>query len=385
MNLRSASRTILPFLAALCLVTGLLPGPDLAELWNRIWPILLFVTAMTVVTDLLFAAGVFERIIAASAWLAGGRTPVLWLLTVLLAVGCTVFLSLDTTAVLLTPLVVLLARRAGLPPLPFAVTIVWLANTASLLLPVSNLTNLLVQERLQLTPAAFAALVYAPAVIGVVVPCAVLALIFRRDLSGHFSPAEPRAVDDRLLLRCGYIVLALLLPALVSGAPVALSASIGAVALTALFAVRRRRVLTFRLIPVNPLLLALSLFILVTTAHAQGLDAFLAPAAGTGEGFGDLLQLAAVGAGGANAVNNLPAYLALEPSGTSPLRMAALLIGVNLGPLITPWGSLATLLWAERLRSLGLTIRRVPFALAGLFVTALTLPAAVVVLWWSGS
>ncbi|KQO03730.1 MULTISPECIES: SLC13 family permease [unclassified Arthrobacter] len=384
MNLRSASRAILPGLAVLCIVTGLLPGAELSELWARIWPILLFVAAMTVVTDLLFSAGVFERVIAAAAGLARGRTLALWLVTVLLAVVCTVFFSLDTTAVLLTPLVVLLARRAGLPPLPFAVTIVWLANTASLLLPVSNLTNLLVQERLGLSPVAFAGLVWGPAIVGVVVPCAVLLLIFRRDLVGRFSPAPARATEDPVLLRAGYAVLVLLLPALVSGVPVALSATVAAAVLTVLFAVRRRGTLTFRLIPVNPLLLALSLFVLVTTAHAQGLDAFLAPAAGDGEGFVDLLQLAAVGAGGANAVNNLPAYLALEPSGTTPLRLAALLIGVNLGPLVTPWGSLATLLWAERLRSLGVTVRWVPFAVAGLLVTALLLPAAVAVLAWLG-
>ncbi|MPY09917.1 SLC13 family permease [Arthrobacter bussei] len=385
MNLRSASRAILPGLAVLCIVTGLLPGAELSELWARIWPILLFVAAMTVVTDLLFSAGVFERVIAAAAGLARGRTLALWLVTVLLAVVCTVFFSLDTTAVLLTPLVVLLARRAGLPPLPFAVTIVWLANTASLLLPVSNLTNLLVQERLGLSPAAFAGLVWGPAIVGVVVPCAVLLLIFRRDLVGRFTPAPARAAEDPVLLRTGYAVLAVLLPALVSGVPVALSATVAAAVLTVLFAVRRRDTLTFRLIPVNPLLLALSLFVLVTTAHAQGLDAFLAPAAGDGEGFVDLLQLAAVGAGGANAVNNLPAYLALEPSGTTPLRLAALLIGVNLGPLVTPWGSLATLLWAERLRSLGVTVRWVPFAVAGLLVTALLLPAAVAVLSWLGT
>ncbi|MHA7208831.1 SLC13 family permease [Arthrobacter sp. MDT1-65] len=385
MTRRTALRAVLPALAALCVLGGVLPGPDLTELWTRIWPILLFVIAMTVVTDLLFSAGVFERVISASARLARGRVLTLWLVTVLLAVTCTVFFSLDTTAVLLTPLVVLLARRAGLPPLPFAVTIVWLANTASLLLPVSNLTNLLVQERLGYSPAAFAGLVYGPAAIGVVVPCAVLFLIFRRQLSGTFSPAPPRGAGDRVLLRCGYAVLALLLPALVSGIPVALSASAAAAVLVVLFAVRQRDALTVRLIPVNPLVLALSLFVLVTAAHAQGLDAFLAPVAGQGEGLTDLLRLAAVGAAGANAVNNLPAYLALEPAAGSPLRLAALLIGVNLAPLVTPWGSLATLLWAERLRSLGITIRWVPFAVAGLLVTAVMLPAAVVVLWVLGS
>ncbi len=72
--------------------------------------------------------------------------------------------------------------------------------------------------------------------------------------------------------------------------------------------------------------------------HANGLTALLAGVAGTGESLPALLQLAGLGAGAANAVNNLPAYLALEPVAGSPARLAALLIGVNLGPLVTSVG-----------------------------------------------
>ncbi|KNC19412.1 arsenic transporter, partial [Arthrobacter sp. RIT-PI-e] len=299
---------------------------------------------------------------------------------VLLCVLCTVFFSLDPTAVLLTPLVVLLARRVGVPPWPFAVTVAWLANTASPLPPVSNLPTPLVQERLPLAPASFVGLVAGPAVIGVVVPCAVLLLVFRRDLRGGFSPAPARAAEDTVLLRCGQGVLVLLLPALVSGIPVALSATVAAVVLAVLFAVRRPDGLPLGLVPVRPLVLAMSLFVLVAAAHAQGLDAFLAPVAGSGEGYLELRRLAASGATAANAVNNLPAYLALEPLAGSPVRLAALLIGVNLGPLLTPWGSLATLLWIERLRTLDIRIRWTPLALLGLLVVAVMLPAAVATL-----
>ncbi|TPW65361.1 SLC13 family permease, partial [Schumannella sp. 10F1B-5-1] len=103
-------------------------------------------------------AAIAERL----ARLGRGHGWVLWLLVVLLAVAATVFLSLDTTAVLLTPVVVLLARHHGYPPLPFALTTVWLANTASLLLPVSNLTNLLAEHALGYSdPARFAALMAA--------------------------------------------------------------------------------------------------------------------------------------------------------------------------------------------------------------------------------
>ena len=74
---------------------------------------------------------------------AGNRRWALWALVVLLAVLSTAVLSLDTTAVLLTPVVIALARRTHTPPLPFALAVLALANTASLVLPVSNLTNLL--------------------------------------------------------------------------------------------------------------------------------------------------------------------------------------------------------------------------------------------------
>ena len=158
-----------------------------------------------------------ERVIAAAAGLARGRTLALWLVTVLLAVVCTVFFSLDTTAVLLTPLVVLLARRAGLPPLPFAVTIVWLANTASLLLPVSNLTNLLALTRLP-DPGvtAFLGLTWPAAVACTVVTVVALALFFRRSLRGTYVLDDAPPWEHPRLLWLGVAVCALLGPAFVA-------------------------------------------------------------------------------------------------------------------------------------------------------------------------
>jgi arsenical pump membrane protein len=67
------------------------------------------------------------------------------------------FLNLDTTTVLLTPVMFATAVRAGVPALPLAMTTGWLANTASLLLPVSSLANLLAMNRVGLSPLAFAA------------------------------------------------------------------------------------------------------------------------------------------------------------------------------------------------------------------------------------
>ena len=170
------------------LVSGLLPVPAFQALAARTVPILAFVVAMSLVTELVDEAGLFRVVTERLAALGRGRVLLLWFLAIALATVSTVFLSLDTTAVLVTPVVVLLAIHARIPPLPFALTTVWLANTASLLLPVSNLTNLLAQDRLNLSPAAFASLVWAPALVGILVPLVLLWLAFRKDLRGTLRP-----------------------------------------------------------------------------------------------------------------------------------------------------------------------------------------------------
>ena len=122
---------------------------DLVELVARVGPVLVFLLAITMVAEIADRAGVFD---VAGHWAARAgrhRTLLLWLLFVLVAVACTVVLSLDTTAVLLTPVGLAVARQLDLSPVPFALSTLWLANTASLLLPVSNLTNLLALHRFE--------------------------------------------------------------------------------------------------------------------------------------------------------------------------------------------------------------------------------------------
>ncbi|HEY5821100.1 MAG TPA: SLC13 family permease, partial [Propionibacteriaceae bacterium] len=112
-----------------------------AELVSRVGPILGFLICITIVADLADGIGVFATVARGAARVARGSVLGLWLLVVLVAILATSVLSLDTTAVLLTPVVLALASQLDLDAGLFAFTTVWLANTASLLLPVSNLTN----------------------------------------------------------------------------------------------------------------------------------------------------------------------------------------------------------------------------------------------------
>ncbi len=366
-------------LGAVAIATGILPLADAAAVGERVWPILLFAVSITVVAELAAEAGVFAAVAERTARAARGRAWLLWLFVVVLAVISTAFLSLDTTAVLLTPVVVLVARHNGLPPLPFALTTVWLANTASLILPVSNLTNLLALHALGFSdPLRFVRLLAVPALIAVVVPCLVLLVVFRRALTRRFEPQPASAPADPVLFWIATGVVAVLLPLLLSGVPVWIPATSAAVLLAAAFAIRRRGVLRFGLLPWPLVVFAAGLFLVVETGHSLGLTAVLADVAGSGDGIGSLLRLSVTGMLGANAVDNLPAYLALEPVAGSPVRLAALLIGVNAGPLITPWASLATLLWHSRLRALDVDIRWSRYLLLGLVAAPLTVVLATV-------
>ncbi|WP_144757400.1 SLC13 family permease [Curtobacterium pusillum] len=367
---------------AVCVALGLLPLSDLAELADRVVPVLAFVLGLTVVAELAADAGVFDRLADLAARVGGGRTIGLWAAVVVLAVVCTVFLSIDTTAVLLTPIVITLARRVGLPPMPFALTTVWLANTASLLLPVSNLTNLLAVDRIGLDgPIPFAGLMVWAALAGVVVPCAVLLVVFRGRLFGRYTPVSVRQATDPVFFWSASAVLVALVVALTAGVTVWIAAVAAAVVLVAVAAFRAPSELRISRVPWSTLLFAAGLFIVVETLHTTGLTDPIVNALPGGTGSGPLLALGGAGAVAANAIDNLPAYLVLEPAaGHEALRYAALLIGVNAGCLITPWASLATLLWHARLSSEGVHLSWGRYMALGCVVAPLTVVAGVLAL-----
>ncbi|MGJ4843246.1 SLC13 family permease [Leifsonia sp. Le1] len=372
---------VLLLLGIVAVATGILPLEDAAQLGDRVWPILLFVVAVTVVTELAAEAGLFTAIAQQTARWGRGRAWVLWLLVAAVAALSTIFLSLDTTAVLLTPVVIVLARHAGLDPLPFALTTVWLANTGSLLLPVSNLTNLLAQHAMgDPSPLQFAALTAAPAIVAIVVPVVAIFLIYRRRLLTRYETGDIDGIEDPVLFWWSAAVVVALVPLLVSGIPVWMPATGAAVVLGAVFLVRRRSVLRFGLVPWQLVVLASGLFLFIEALHSVGLGELLAVVSGTGDSPLALLRLSLTGMVGANAIDNLPAYLALEPVAGSPARLVALLIGVNAGPLITPWASLATLLWHQRLTSLDVEIRWSRYILLGAIVAPLTVILATLAL-----
>ncbi|WP_328807805.1 ArsB/NhaD family transporter [Nonomuraea antri] len=337
-------------LGLIFVATGLLPLENAVISMGGIWPILIFLFAIIVTAELTKEAQVFDAIAARMAVLGRGNYAALFFLSTAFASLVTIFLNLDTTAVLLTPVMLALAHRAGIAALPLAMTTIWLANTASLLLPVSNLTNLLGIQRIDLTPPEFAARMWAPQIAAIVVTMAFLwAFYWRRGRRHELSyvPPAPPPVADRVLFGAASLACALFIVLLLLDVHVAIASTVSAIIVVTAFFVRDRKRLTWSLVPWQLLVFVTGLFLVVPTLSELGLKNLMTWLVGT---YDDPYRTAAVGGALSNLINNLPAYKAIEEVVTDQTQLLALLAGTNVGPVVTPWASLATLLWFESCR-----------------------------------
>jgi arsenical pump membrane protein len=355
---------VLGVAGALVVVTGWLPGHDAQNVaLTRGGPVLGFLVAITILAELADRAGVFDAAAQACARAARGSTFRLFLLIAALGTLTTIGMSLDTTAVLLTPVVLSITDRLQLRPLPFALLAVWLANAASLLLPVSNLTNLLALQREHLSTLGFAGRMALPEVVAVLIVVAYLGLLFRRDLTGHYTTPRPTAPDDRWTFWVCVIACIALAPGVIAGVPPWAAAAPCAAAAVLVFAIRRRSEIGWSLLPWRIVILTEGLFLVVSAISRHGLTHLLATASSN-----SALRTTITAGVTSNAVNNLPAYLAIEPAVPSghQTQLLAALLGTNGGPLILIWGSLATLLWRERCKARGIHIHPGKFAVIGI-------------------
>lgn len=362
--------------------SGVLPAAPAEDAMRRIGPLLVFLATVIVMAELTGRAEVFDAVASWVARTGRGSYLLLFGLCVLFASVTTVTLNLDTTAVLLTPVMLALASRVGIAAVPLAMTTVWLSNTASLLLPVSNLTNLLAADRVALSPAEMAATMWAPQLAAIAATMACLwGFYWRRGRrgAGAYTPPSPLRPADPVLFRvCALACAGFLLAILVADVPLWSASLTAALVVVAAFALRRREDLRLSLVPWRLLLLVPGMFLVVEAVNHNGLDHLLAAAMGSDGGVLGMLRSAGVGAGLSNVLNNLPVYMAGEaavPPGHQD-QLLALLIGTNVGPLVTPWASLATLLWFERCRWHGTSIPLRRFMGTGLVLSVTATLAA---------
>lgn len=373
--------------AAATLTTGILGGSEVEEVLRRLGPVVLFLVTILVVGDVCARAGVFvaaaERVRSAS----GGRPVRLFTGVFLLAAAVTAVLSLDATVVLLTPVVVVAAAAAGTSTRPGAHACLRMANSASLLLPVSNLTNLLAMPHLDLTFGQFA-VTMAPVLAAVlVVEYGVLRLLFRRPLAAPATPDAPVARPTPLE-PVPLVVVALMLVGFAVGSPLGVEPCwISGVAAVVLVAwARHRRLVTWRQAghAAHP---AFAVFVLclglVVEALSVGfLGDLVADLIPGGTSWLDLVAIAVLATVLANLLTNLSATLLLVPL-LAPLgdtAVLAALLGLNIGSGLTYTGSLANLLWRRTLVRIGDAPSLRELHRVSLVATPLSLVVAVTVL-----
>jgi arsenical pump membrane protein len=372
--------------AALVIATGAIsPHRALAEA-TRLGPVIGFLAAVLVLGQLCQDEGLFR---ACGAWLARGiRSPQRLLARVFAAASVTTaVLSLDATVVLLTPVVFATAGRLGARAKPQIYGTAHLANSASLLLPVSNLTNLLAFAASGLSFTRFAGLMLVPWLVAIGVEYLVLRRFFRTDL--NVTPTATQVTDQAGVPVFPLVVLGATLAgfavASLAGLNPAWAAAAGAAVLGVRALGRRHTTPTaiWRAASVPFLAFVLGLGIVVAAVISNGLGGAVVRVIPGGTSLPALLALAGLAAAAANVINNLPAVLVLLPlaAATGPAAVLAVLIGVNIGPNLTYTGSLATLLWRRVLREHDAEPDLGEFTRLGLLTVPAALVLAVVALW----
>lgn len=372
--------------AVLVIGIGAVSTADAAAEVNRMLPVVGFLAAVLVLASLCDDEGLFQ---AAGAWMArtsSGNPRRLLAQVFLIAAATTAVLSLDATVVLLTPVVLATVRAMRVPARAHLYATAHLSNTASLLLPVSNLTNLLAFSAAGLSFTRFSVLMAAPWLAAVAVEFAVLRLVFRKDLSDGQTSAPPPPADNPTFV---LVVLGLTLVGFAvtsfAGLSPAWAALAGAVVLGIRSLAQRRSTVRSILRSANVafLVFVLALAVVVKAVMVNGLDSAARDLLPAGGGLAALLGIAAVAAVLSNVVNNLPAVLVLLPlvAGSGPAAVLAVLIGVNIGPNLTYVGSLANLLWRRVLHQQGEPTSVREFTWLGVLTVPACVVVAVVALW----
>ncbi|MGA5215624.1 SLC13 family permease [Streptomyces cinereoruber] len=375
--------------AGAVLAVGAVTPDAVREEAERLGPVIGFLAAVLVLAKLCDDEGLFH---ACGAWMArrSRRRPQRLLGAVFgLASLITAVLSLDATVVLLTPVVFATAARMGARPKPHVYASAHLSNTASLLLPVSNLTNLLAFTATGLGFTRFALLMLLPWLTAVAVEYAVFRRFFARDLAAPAEAAEPPEPVELPLFALATVAatLAGFAVASATGVDPAWAAAAGAAVLAVRALARRhttpRALVRSASLPFLAFVLALG--VVVRAVVDNGLGTVLAHLLPDGTSLSALLGAAALAAVLANLINNLPATLALVPlaAGSGPGAVLAVLIGVNIGPNLTYAGSLATLLWRRIAHHHRHPVDLGEFTRLGLLTVPAALVASTAALWLS--
>lgn len=392
--------------AGLALLTGVVQPANVPEVWSIVWNASLTLVAIIVTSLLLDEAGFFEWAALHMARLGRGDGRRLFALLVLLGAVVSGLFANDTAALVMTPIVMAMLLRLGFGPaatLAFVMAAGFISDTASLPLVVSNLTNIISADYFGLGFAEYASVMVPVNLVSVLASLAVLFAFYRRSIPRAYDLGTLRAPTDAIrdpaTFWAGWAVLAWLLAGFFGlervGVPVSVVAVAGAAALL-LVAHAGGRIRTGKVLAEAPwqiVLFSLGMYLVVYGLRNQGLTEVLSALLdqiATHGVWAATLGTGLISALLSSVMNNLPTVLigALSVDGTGAtgaVREAmvyANVVGTDLGPKITPIGSLATLLWLHVLALKGVRVTWGYYFRAGVVLTLPVLLATLAALAW---
>jgi arsenical pump membrane protein len=330
-------------------------------------PLVAFLAAALTLAHLVERSGLAERAAYALAGAARGNALVLYALVCLLCAALTCAVSLDAAVVLMVPVLLSLEKRSGAPMRPLFLAVIAVANVASIAVPQGNPTNLVLISRLGLSPLAFTAHMLVPGLAAAVLCAVGIALGERPKLAaGYLRPERTHdpisAAETHAAISLAAVAIAAWVAPLFGIAPWWPFTATVAVALAVL---RRRPQL------IIPWRIAFQIGAMLIVVTAVGLTPPAIPF-----GLLGLLITAVALAAIAAVINNLPASVwagALLNAGTG----YAASIGLAIGPLATPHGSVATLIATDLAGEAAPQIPRLRFGV----ITGVALISATLLVW----
>ena len=390
--------------AVVALLSGVVHIGDIPVVWQIVWNATAAFIAIIIISLLLDEAGFFEWAALHVARWGGGKGRLLFALIILLGAAVAALFANDGAALILTPIVMAMLLALGFSPaatLAFVMAAGFIADAASLPLVVSNLVNIVSADFFNIGFNDYAAVMVPVNIVAIIASLAVLSIYFRRSIPARYDVnqlKQPKeAIRDVATFRFGWVVLALLLVGFFGleplGVPVSAVAAAGALLLLVVAA--RGHVISTRKVireaPWQIVVFSLGMYLVVYGLRNQGLTEhiarlldYFAQGGVWGAAFGTGFLTALL----SSAMNNMPTVLvgALSIDATNATGVVrdamiyANVIGSDLGPKVTPIGSLATLLWLHVLARKGMTITWGYYFKVGVVLTVPVLAATLAAL-----
>lgn len=363
------------FGALLALVFGVIDLSDIPTVWSIVWNATASFIAIIIISLLLDESGFFEWCALHVARWSNGRGKLLFTYIILLGAVVSALFNNDGAVLILTPIVIAMLLALGFSSaatLAFVMAAGFIADTASLPLIVSNLVNIVSADFFNLSFSEYASIMLPVDIAAIITTLIMLHIFFRREIPLDYDVSKLKhpheAIKDITTFKAGWITLISLLIGFFVlepiGIPVSLVAAMAALVLF-IVAQKHKRIDTTKILkgaPWHIVIFSLAMYLVVYGLRNAGLTTYLSQILNTLAEQG--LWAATIGTGVLAAVlssimNNMPTVLigALSIDGATQLQdtmvtgfikdamIYANIIGCDLGPKITPIGSLATLLW----------------------------------------